>query len=84
MSFENYGGNFPGNGQPDGTPNQGQGAPDNGAPGQNNGSSGQPMQFPPADVQSPTQSGGPGPTGEQKTTLWYVITKSSRSALQLT
>jgi hypothetical protein len=71
MSFENYGGSFPGNGQPDGTPNQLPGSQDGGAPGQNNGSSGQPMQFPPADVQSPTQSAQPGPPGgEQKTTLW--------------
>ena len=70
MSFENYGQGFPGNGQPQGTPDQGQVAQDNGAPGQNNVSAGQPMQFPPAEMSSPTQSGQPGPAGDQKTTLW--------------
>lgn len=71
MSFENYGGNFPSNGQPDGNASQVAGPQDTGAPGQNNVSAGQPMQFPPADVASPTQSAQAGAPGEQKTTLWY-------------
>jgi hypothetical protein len=70
MSFESFNpGQFPANGQGDaGTPQvPGQ---DGGPPGQNNISAGQPMQFPPADDTSQPGPGQPGPTGEQKTTLW--------------
>lgn len=69
MSFENYGGQFPSNGQQEApgqvpTPQDG-----TGAPGQNTDPAAQqPMQFASADG-----NGGPPPGqgGEQKTTLWY-------------
>ena len=73
MSFDNYGQQFPTNGQGDASTPQVPVGQDAGAPGQNNGSSGQPMQFPSADGSDPNQSGQPGPTGDQKTTLWYAI-----------
>ena len=73
MSFE-YGSQFPTNGQGDASTPQLPPGQDAGAPGHNNGSSGQPMQFSPTDGSDPAQSGQPGPSGDQKTTLWYVET----------
>jgi hypothetical protein len=74
MSYENYGGNFPGNGQEQPNPNQGPGGHESAAPGQNNSSGAPPMQFPPADGQAgqamPQGSGQPGTPGDNKTTLW--------------
>ena len=71
MSFEGYQPQqYAGNGQPDDQNQQGLGGQDGGAPGQNNGSNGQSMPFPPADGNGAPQPGQPGPTGDQKTTLW--------------
>jgi hypothetical protein len=75
MSYENYGGNFAGNGQDQTTPPQVPGGQEAPAPGQNNTSGAPPMQFPSADPsaagqsmpQQPAQAGAPG---DQKTTLW--------------
>lgn len=72
MSYENYGGNFAGNGQDPNTPTQVQ---ESGAPGQNNTSGAPQMQFPSADGQGGPSMGQPpnqGGSGDQKTTLWYV------------
>jgi hypothetical protein len=76
MSYENYGGNFAGNGQDQNSPPQVPGGQDASAPGQNNGSGAPPMQFAPADPSQGGQpmqqpSGQPGGPSDQKTTLWY-------------
>jgi hypothetical protein len=80
MSYENYGGNFAGNGQDQTSPSQVPGAQDSAAPGPNNTSGAPPMQFPPADPSQGGQpmqqpSAQPGAPGEQKTTLWYVLSQ---------
>lgn len=81
MSFENYGGNFAGNGQEQQNNGQGPVGQDSGAPGQNSTSGPPSMQFPPADSQGaqgmPQGSGQPGAPGDSKTTLWYVPNDSA-------